>query len=169
MNTSESPAEQLAGAPLDASDAKVLSMIADLYDLLDPVPPDLVERLQFSITLDALNAELAELQLLPEAELAARSSEQASVVKTLTFTSDSLTTMVAISPDGPDRLRIDGWIAPASAVAVELHQGSLMRQVSADADGRFVFDDVQHGLTRFVIQAPQSGAHPPVVTPAVEI
>jgi hypothetical protein len=169
MNTSESSAEQLADAPLDGSDAKVLSMIADLYELLDPVPHDLVERLQFSITLDALNAELAELQQLPEAELAARSSEQASVVKTLTFTSDSLTTMVAISPDGPDRVRIDGWIAPASAVAVELHQGAVVRQVSADADGRFVFDDVEHGLTRFVVRAAQPGAHPPVMTPAVEI
>ena len=169
MNTSETSAEELAGAPLDASDAKVLNMIAELYELLDPVPHDLVERLQFSITLDALNAELAELQQLPEAALAARSSEQASVVKTLTFTSDSLTTMVAISPDGPDRVRIDGWIAPASAVTVELHQGSLARQVSADADGRFAFDEVAHGLTRFVVRAARPGAHPPVLTPAVEI
>jgi hypothetical protein len=169
MNTSEIPAEQrLADAPLDASDATVLGMIADFYDRIDPVPLDLVDRLQFSITLDALNAELAELIQLPEAALASR-AEQASVVKTLTFTSDSLTTMVAISPDGPDRVRIDGWIAPASAVTVELHQGSLARQVSADADGRFAFDEVAHGLTRFVVRAARPGAHPPVLTPAVEI
>ena len=77
MNTSEIPAEDLAGAPLDASDATVLGMIADLYSYLDPVPVDLVDRLQFSITLDALNAELAELQQLPEASLASR-AEQAS-------------------------------------------------------------------------------------------
>ena len=168
MNTSEFPAEDLDGAPLDASDAIVLGMIADLYSYIDPVPSDLVDRLEFSITLDALNAELAELQQLPEAMLAAR-AEQASAVKTLTFTSDSLTTMVAISPDGPDRVRIDGWIAPGSEAAVELHQGGLTRQVSADADGRFVFEDVAHGLTRFVVNAADPGAHPPVMTPAVEI
>lgn len=168
MNTSEIPAGQLAGAPLDASDALVLSMLAGLYDLIDPVPADLVDRLQFSITLDALNAELAELQQLPEAALASR-GEQASVVKTLTFASDSLTTMVAISPDGPDRLRIDGWIAPAAEAVIELHQGTLTRRVSADADGRFVFEDVAHGLTRFVVSAATPGAHPPVMTPAVEI
>lgn len=166
MNTSEIPAEQLAGAPLDASDAIVLSMIADLYDLLDPVPSDLVDRLQFSITLDALNAELAELQQQPA--LAFR-GEQTSTVNTLTFTSDSLTTMVAISPDGPDRVRIDGWIAPGAGAVVELHQGAFTRRVSADADGRFAFEDVAHGLTRFVVSAADPGAHPPVMTPAVEI
>ncbi|HEX8095947.1 carboxypeptidase regulatory-like domain-containing protein [Jatrophihabitans sp.] len=168
MNTSEIPAGDLAGAPLDASDAIVLSMIADLYSHLDPVPSDLVDRLEFSITLDALNAELAELQQLPEAALASR-AEQASVVKTLTFTSDSLTTMVAISPDGPDRVRIDGWIAPGAEATVEVHQGQLSRQVSADTDGRFVFEDLAHGLTRFVVRPAQAAAHPPVMTPAVEI
>ena len=168
MNTSEIPADHLAGEPLDATDALVLSMLADLYDLVDPVPSDLVDRLQFNITLDALNAELAELQLMPEPALSYR-GEQASAVNTLTFTSDSLTTMVAISPDGPDRVRIDGWIAPGAAAVVELHQGSLTRRVSADADGRFVFEDVAHGLTRFVVNAADPGAHPPVMTPAVEI
>jgi hypothetical protein len=168
MNTSEVPAEDLAGAPLDAQDAAVLKMIADLYSYLDPVPADLVDRLQFSITLDALNAELAELQQLPEAALAAR-SEQTSLVKTLTFASDSLTTMVAISPDGPDRVRIDGWIAPGADATVELHQGTLTRQVTADADGRFVFEDVAHGFTRFVVRAAEPASHPPVMTPAVEI
>jgi hypothetical protein len=168
MNTSEIPADDLAGAPLDASDATVLSMIADLYSYIDPVPADLVDRLEFSITLDALNAELAELVQLPEAVLAAR-AEQASAVKTLTFTSDSLTTMVAISPDGPDRVRIDGWIAPGAEATVELHQSGLTRQASADADGRFVFEDLAHGLTRFVVRPAEPAAHPPVMTPAVEI
>jgi len=169
MNTSEMPAEQrLADAPLDASDAAVLGMMADFYDRIDPVPLDLVDRLQFSITLDALNAELAELQQLPEAALSYR-GEQASMVKTLTFASDSLTTMIAISPDGPDRIRIDGWIAPAAEASVELHQGTLRRQVAADADGRFVFEDVAHGLVRFVVSPADPGQHPPVMTPAVEI
>ncbi len=166
MNTSEIPAEHLAGEPLDARDEAILAMLAELYDLIDPVPTDLVDRLQFNITLDALNAELAELQQQPA--LAFR-GEQATVVNTLTFTSDSLSTMVAISPDGPDRIRIDGWIAPGAESVVELHQGTLTRRVSADADGRFVFEDVAHGLTRFVVNAAEPGAHPPVMTPAVEI
>lgn len=170
MNTSEIPAwESLAGAPLDADDAVVMQRIAQLFTAIDPVPQDLVDRLQFGITLDALNAELAELQQLPALAGAARGTEQVSEVKSLTFTSDSLTTMVTISPDGPDRVRIDGWIAPGAGVLVELRQGTESRRLSADEDGRFVFEDVPHGLTCFVLRAPEPASHPPVMTPNVEI
>jgi hypothetical protein len=171
MNISDIPRgeswESLANEPLDVHDARILSRIARLYDELDPVPADLVERLRFAISLDALEVELAELQLSSGELLAAR-AEATSAVKTLTFSSDSLTTTVNISSDGPDRIRIDGWIAPAGVSVVELHQGSLVRQVPADEDGRFVFTDVEHGLTRFLIR-PQSVDALPVATPAVEI
>jgi hypothetical protein len=170
MNTSEIPSwESLADEPMDAIDDVVMQRMAALYDAIDPVPDDLVDRLQFAITLDALQAELAELQAMPLEAMAARGGEQTSEVKTLTFTSDSLTTMVTISPAGPDRVRIDGWCAPGGGVAVELRQGGTSLHTEADADGRFVFDEVPHGLTRFVVRAPKPDAHPPVVTPQVEI
>jgi hypothetical protein len=169
MTFSEDPAgwETLASEPLDAQDGVLMQRIAALYESLDPVPHDLVERLQFGISLDALNAELAELQQLPMA-MASRSAET-SEVKTLTFTSDSMTTMVTISPSGPDRVRIDGWAAPGARVLVELRQVSGSQQTEADDDGRFVFEDVSHGLTRFVVRAPAPSTRQPVVTPAVEI
>lgn len=170
MNISEIPAwESLASGPLDAHDARILDRVARLYDAVDPVPDDLVDRLRFAITLNALHIEVAELQLVSGESMAARGGEQTSAVKTLTFSSDSLTTMVTISSDGPDRVRIDGWAAPGAGASVELHQGSSSREVSADPDGRFVFNDVEHGLTRFVVRAADAGGHPPVVTPAVEI
>jgi hypothetical protein len=171
MNISDIPREEswesLANEPLDAYDAGVLYRINQLYEHLDPVPEDLVERLQFAISLDALEVELAELQL-GSGELLAARAESTSAVKTLTFTSDSLTTTVNISSDGPDRVRIDGWIAPGGASMVELHQGSQVRQIPADEDGRFVFTDVEHALTRFLIR-PESTDALPVATPAVEI
>ncbi len=162
------PGDSTADLPLDAYDDLIMSRIAALYQAIDPVPEELTERLQFAITLDALSMELAELERLPETA-AARSSAHSSEVRTLTFTSDSLTTMVAMSPDGPDRLRIDGWVAPCAGVSVELRQGLLCRHATADPDGRFVFEDVAHGLTRFVVRAPEPASHPPVATPAVEI
>jgi hypothetical protein len=170
MNTSEIPGwESLAGQPLDAQDAVIMDRIALLFATGDPVPDGLVDRLQFGITLDALNAELAELQAIPLAMTAARGAEQATEVKSLTFTSDSLTTMITISPDGPERVRIDGWAAPGAALHVELHQGSDVRETAADEDGRFVFADIPHGLTHFVLRPPTPADHPPVMTPNVEI
>ncbi|HEY2043759.1 MAG TPA: hypothetical protein VGH11_13860 [Jatrophihabitans sp.] len=159
--------EDLANGELDSHDETVLAQLAALYTAIDPVPDELVERLQFGITLDALNAELAELQQLP-LDAMARSADT-SQVKTLTFTSDSMTTMVTISAAGPDRVRIDGWAAPGSGVCVELRQVSMTMTTEADTDGRFVFDDVPHGLTRLVLRDPSSDVRPPVITPAVEI
>ena len=49
-------------AEIDAEDLALLGRVARLYDTLDPVPAGLVERIQFGITLDALHAEIAELQ-----------------------------------------------------------------------------------------------------------
>jgi hypothetical protein len=169
MNTpSPAPWEALAEAAMDAADEEVMARIASLYRQLDPVPDDLVERLQFAVTRDALNAELAELQQLPMDALTARGGEQ-SEVKSLTFTSDSLTTMITISPSGPDRVRIDGWAAPGAKAGVELRQVDNSLVVEADDDGRFVFDDVRHGLTRFVVRVAEESSRPPVITPAVEI
>lgn len=169
MNISETPAwESLANGPLDGQDAKILNLVGRLYQAIDPVPTDLVDRLQFAMTLDALHIEVAQLQLVSDEAMAARGGELNSAVKTMTFSSDSLTTMVTISEAGPDRVRIDGWVAPGAGAQVELHQGSSSRELSADSDGRFVFDDVPHGLTRFVVRSVEA-ARPPVITPAVEI
>jgi hypothetical protein len=168
MNPSDALSESLANEPIDATDVAVLGQLAQLYAAIDPVPDSLVERLQFAITLDALNAELAELQQQPMDAMAARSTE-ASEVKTLTFTSDSLTTMVTISAAGPDRVRIDGWAAPGGGARVELRQVETSVLVYADEDGRFVFDDVPHGLSRFVVHVQPESGRPPVITPAVEL
>jgi hypothetical protein len=167
MTTPESePWNALAAEPMDSVDGAVMAQIATLYTAIDPVPADLVERLQFALTLDALNAELAELQQLDA--MAARGVD-ADQTKTLTFTSESLTTMVTITPAGPDRLRIDGWCAPGSGLVVELRQVNSSVEVDTDSDGRFVFADVAHGLTRFVIRVAQSAGRAPVITPAVEL
>jgi hypothetical protein len=169
--TTPNPAgwEALAAESMDDQDAATLQLLATLYDQIDPVPSDLVERLQFAITLDALNAELAELQQMDALAPSGARGVDADEAKTLTFTSESLTTMVTVTPAGPDRVRIDGWCAPGGGVTVELRQLNASVEVQADEDGRFVFDDVRHGLSRFVVRSARPSSRPPVITPAVEI
>ena len=101
-------------------------------------------------------------------EMLTNRADSTSSVESMTFTSGRLTTTITVSHDGPDRVRIDGWIAPSGAAAVELHQGSGQQETTADEDGRFVFIDIPHGLTRFMIR-PTDGDGRPVATPAVEI
>lgn len=168
--TDSEAVQALAAQPLDERDEAALAAIAALYVKTDPMPASLIERLQFAVSLDALNAELAELAELGAGELASARGGEVSEVKTLTFTSDTLTTMVTISAAGPDRVRIDGWAAPGAGATVELRQLEVSRTAAADADGRFVFEDVAHGLTRFVVRVATAGdSRPPVMTPAVEL
>jgi hypothetical protein len=64
--------------------------------------------------------------------------------------------------------RIDGWLAPAAALQVELRlpEPAPPQVVTADAAGRFAFDGVPHGIAQLLVQPPGDGTSPRVVTPA---
>lgn len=158
---------ELTGGQLDAEDGRALGQVADVFSTLDPVPSGLVERIQFGITLESLHAEIAELQR--GSALAGVRAEAAAEIQTVTFTSASLTTMVTITPLSADRARIDGWVAPGGGVQVELRVVGSSLTTLADADGRFVFEDVPRGLVQLVLRRPGTPAPPPVITPSIEL
>lgn len=160
-------ASVLAAGPIDDYDIALLRSVAAAYDSADPVPEGLVERLQFGITLDALHAEIAQLERMDG--LVGARGNQAAEAQTITFTSESLTTMVTITPAGAERVRIDGWAAPGGGISVELRTVAERLQARADSDGRFVFEDVPRGLAQFVLRAAGGSVHPPVVTPSIEL
>ena len=156
--------DALAAEALDEFDATALDRIAALYASGDPVPANLVDRIAFGITLDALHAELAELQRSPGL-VGVRADE--AVADTVTFTSASLTAMVTMSPSSVESTRVDGWISPPGTRMVELRTPSGTLRAEADEDGRFAFEDVTRGLVQFTFRDIEGGH--PVVTPALEI
>jgi hypothetical protein len=167
MTPSSHPSiDELAAGEIDDTDIANLQRMQQMYERLDPPPSGLVDRISFGITLEALHAEIAEIQRVDG--LVGVRSEGVSEAQTITFTSSTLTTMVTISPAGPDDVRIDGWIAPGGGVEVELRHNETSRHTVADADGRFVFDNVPHGLVGFVMRVPGGDARP-VVTPSIEL
>lgn len=158
---------QLAEGQIDVEDVRVLGEIAAMYDSVDPVPAGLVDRLQFAITLDALHAEIAQLQR--SGELVGVRSGGATEAQNVTFTSSHLTTMITISPVSGDRVRIDGWVVPGDGVQIELRTSDASMHTAADSDGRFVFDDVRRGMAQFVLRPPSEAEGAPVITPAIEL
>ena len=48
-------------------------------------------------------------------------------------------------------MRVDGWIAPGSAVRVEVLLESSRLEVESDEDGRFVCQSVPKGLAKFAL------------------
>lgn len=159
---------ELAEAPLDRDDLALLNSLRAFYDEHDPVPDGLVERIQFELTLDALEAEVATLTQLDLSNAGARGSATESV-RTITFTSESATTMVTVSPQGPDLVRVDGWVAPGAGVRVELLLADGARESIADDDGRFVFDQVPSGLAKFALHLPVDTGSATVVSPTIEL
>lgn len=159
--------EQLATEPLDTDDLALLNSLRAYYDEHDPVPDGLAERIQFELTLDALEAEVATLTQLDLASAGARSAATESV-RTITFTSESMTTMVTITPDGEGSVRIDGWAAPGADIRVEILLTGGTRETYADADGRFVFEEVPTGLVKFALHPPDGGSTT-VVSPTMEL
>lgn len=166
-NDRGSTLDALASQPIDERDEAALQRIADAYAAADPVPDGLVDRLQFAITLDALHAEIAQLQRMDG--LVGARGETASDVQSVTFTSQSVTIMITVTPTGPDVVRIDGWAADAPRVSIELKTSQDRRQTAADDDGRFVFADVPRGMAQFVVEHPAGSGLPRVVTPSLEI
>jgi hypothetical protein len=165
------------GARPGPDDAVLLRAVRELWQEADPVPPTLSERICMALRLRELEVEL--LRMEPEL-VGARGEER---VRTITFSSPSLSVMVTIADEGADAVRVDGWAdpegspgdgdaAPGGQLRVELRSGATSRDVAVDGDGRFSVDEVPHGLVQFVFHLESSEAPAPrlpVVTPAFEV
>jgi len=135
----------LAEQPLDDVDAATLRQVRDLYDVGDPVPDDLVERVKFSLALDEMFDEVARMTRMPLDELAVRGAPTRT--ETLTFSADRLTAMVTVTPTSVGKLRLDGWLAPPAPHRVGLRlQDAGELEVVADEDGRFSFESLDPGF-----------------------
>ena len=167
MSADEGTLALLAQGSMDDEDREILARLAALIDASDPVPPGLVDRIGLALTMEALHAELAELHLVGEPALAVRTDETSIEAATITFTTDVLTVMISVHPEG-GRVRVDGWAAPAGELTVELHQGGDITTVASDPDGRFSFADVERGPARLVLRRP-SDPTVPIVTPQIEL
>lgn len=143
---------------LDEVDEQLLGSVADLYAALDPVPIDLVDRLRFQLTMASLEAELAELTTH---ELAGVRGEETDSV---TFTCGSLSIMITTVASAR-HVRVDGWVTAPDADVVAVAEG-LTREARADAQGRFVIDELPRGRVHFTVNR---DGYRPVVTPSIEL
>src|SRR3989442_13741924 len=121
MSGDERPPAAAAAEPLDELDVAVLGELHSLYGVLDPVPADLVDRVQFALALDDLDVEVVRLREETGLDLAGVRGDEES--RTITFDSDSLTVMISILPLGPDEVRLDGWLAPPAGPRADLPTG----------------------------------------------
>jgi len=162
--------DALEAGRIDSEDLHALATLRRIYEVGDPVPLSLLDRVKFAITLDDLEAEVARLQRESLPEVAGVRGDDVLRAHTVTFTSETLTTMVTITPLVAGGVRMDGWATPGAFLDVELRIGDTSLRTTADEDGRFVFEQVDRGLAQLVLRqnGPEAGDHP-VITPAIEL
>jgi hypothetical protein len=156
-----------ADGPLDDFDLGLLDAIGDLFQALDPMPPDLPGRVLFSLSLRDLETEVARLADEEVSAAGVRGAEQS---RTITFDSESLTVMIRIDPNQDGTVRVDGWLAPPQRREIEMKTTADRLSVSSDEQGRFAFFRVPRGTAQLIVrpaEAGQGGAGPSVVTPAL--
>jgi hypothetical protein len=164
MNANDPSPEELS-----RSDAELLDQLQAMWESRDPVPEGLVERVTFAIGLDDLDVEMMRLTEEVLVPAGARGAEH---VRTITFGGESITVMVTVSQEGHEAFRLDGWLAPAAALSIELRRSEGSVRTSSDEGGRFVFEEVPAGLAQLVLHPTPNSAvelRQDVVAPAVQL
>jgi hypothetical protein len=166
MKFPEADGPLAADGALDHVDLAILEGIRELFDTTDPMPPDLPERIRFSLALRDLEVELARHAAEEEPLLAVRGEEQS---RTITFDSDSLTIMIRIDANRDGTARVDGWLAPPQPCEVEIKIPADSLTVQADEQGRFAFARVPRGTAQVIVRPVEGpdGTGRTVVTPAL--
>lgn len=157
-----------ADEPLDDLDAAILAQLGAVHARLDPPPPGLAEQVKFALELEDLDVEVAALR---DEELTGSGARGGSRSRTLTFETAGMSLLVSITDLGEDRVRLDGWLAPAGGFRVELRQASLAaaRQAAPDEAGRFVFDGLRRGLVQLRLRPAAGRAGRGVITPSIRL
>lgn len=128
-----------------AADAALFARLRAVWQEVDPMPADFVDRMVAAVAVEDLSREYALLTLM-EGSLAAVRGE--SDTATLQFSDGTTSVLLHVTATEDGGRRVDGWV-DASALAIRLAQGGD-REWSAEPGehGRFAFEDVTPGMTR---------------------
>ena len=128
-----------------AADAALFARMRSVWEEVDPVPADLVDRMVAAVAVEDLSREYALLTLVETSELAAVRGE--SDTSTLQFSDGSTSVLVHVAATEGGGRRVDGWV-DATALAIRLIQGDKDWTADAGERGRFAFDDITPGMAR---------------------
>jgi hypothetical protein len=148
----------------------LLGVVRRVWRERDPVPADLVTKLQAVLATETLDLDY-ELLVLVERSRELTGARGGSAY-TLQFAHGDVALLVrAAAEEQPgDGARLDGWLAPAAAMTVRAALVSDEREWTTDVDarGRFEFRDLPSGLFRLWL-TPRDADLRAFGTPAFEL
>jgi len=128
-----------------AADARLFARLRSVWEKVDPVPAEMVDRMVAAVAVEDLSREYALLTLVEGAELSAVRGESDTL--TLQFSDGTTSVLLHVTATENGRRRVDGWV-DGTALAVRLAQGDHEWSADAGENGRFAFDDVTPGVSR---------------------
>ncbi|MET0134290.1 MAG: hypothetical protein ABW215_11920 [Kibdelosporangium sp.] len=149
--------------PLDELDTRIMAGVKDLWEVADPMPAELTDRVKFVIELEKVDLDVMRVAELVQ-PAAARGDERSRLI---TFDSETLTIMVSIRPNPDGTIRVDGWLTPAGRHPIELRISGGGSATVSDEDGRFVLDTITPGLAQLVVRP--DGSTRTVTTPSISL
>src|SRR6478735_1914361 len=94
-----------------------LSDLARMWDVRDPMPDDLVEKVLVAIETEDLDREYELLHLMERTrELSGTRGDGEAL--TIAFSGGSFSLLLRVSEIGTAHCRVDGWVTPAQAMRV---------------------------------------------------
>lgn len=146
-------------------DAEVFARLRTLWREVDPMPAGLIDRMVAAVAADDLNHEYALLTLV-EGQLGAVRGDADAL--TLQFSDGTTSILLHVTTTASGRRRVDGWVDTATA-EILLTQGERTISTSPEETGRFVFDEVPHGLTHVRLTTGDGGDARTLATPQFEL
>ncbi|GII02062.1 carboxypeptidase regulatory-like domain-containing protein [Planobispora takensis] len=153
-------------AHLSLEDALLLEDIKRLYTQVDPVPPDLADRVRFAMQVASEAERVLRVREEEEALAGVRGGERS---RTITFDSVRLTVMIDLTSLGGGLIRMDGWLAPPADHVIELRTATGTTIVRADGQGRFAFERVNGGMTQLVVRRADDPRGILAITPSIDL
>jgi hypothetical protein len=149
-----------------AADARLFARLRSVWEKIDPVPADMVDRMVAAVAVEDLSREYALLTLVEGAQLSAVRGESDTL--TLQFSDGTTSVLLHVTATENGRRRVDGWV-DGTALAVRLAQGDQEWTADAGENGRFAFDDVTPGVSRIRLVLKDEDGVREFMTPHFEV
>ncbi|NUR62587.1 MAG: hypothetical protein HOV87_28615 [Catenulispora sp.] len=138
-----------------AEDIGLLSSVGEMFDQVDPVPPEVVRAGHAAFTWRTIDAELAELA--EDTRLATAGSVRGTDTRLLTFEAPSVNVVVEVTEVG-DRRKLVGQLIPACSDTLRIEHPAGATTVTVDEQGLFSADALPAGPARVALTTPGGGA-----------
>jgi hypothetical protein len=138
-----------------AEDIGLLSALGEMFDEIDPVPPDVVRAGYAAFTWRTVDAELA--QLAEDSMLAGAGSVRGADTRLLTFEAPSVSVVVEVTEIG-ERRKLVGQLIPACSDTLRIEHPAGTTTVTVDGQGLFSAEELPAGPARVALTVPGGGA-----------